>query len=487
MSLSRYKIKAQVPNGVRSMKIQVPNGVRSWKVRMPSLLGAEFDGSSYVGQLDVGDSGLDSTRGTVSLWVKFTSPGAVERVIYNLGGRVDINKGTDNLWRIIGFNNVGVKNLEVRSVHPLVEGVWNHLLASWDIDAGLVHLYSNDVQSEDIRVLTSGVVDYSRTAWTVGATNEGTSPLIGALCAVYYDFGNYYDFSVEAERRKFINGDGGYVDLGEYGRNPSGVSPSIFLNNKAGSFWFNRGSVGDFTSVGELTPANIAPPSKTTVINGQTISGTPQVFVGSGQLEIIDSTFENASGETLLTFNAHPRMQGIVKDVITRNALQGVGINNGDYNYQLQFLRIDSSNMEAGEDHFDLFGSHRVILDTCTADIGTNGFKMGGTGSQGNKAIDCDASNMTNYGFGSNGAVGTEFIRCTASDCGIGFVAADNAYLRNCTATLNLTTGLRVQNNSVVYVFDSNFSSTVVDTGCTLYAENCNLGATSGGGTIIET
>ena len=59
----------------------------------------------------------------------------------------------------------------------------------------------------------------------------------------------YFDFSVEANRRKFFDALGYPVDLGSDGSNPSGDQPHVYLN--AG---FHNGT--NLGAGGNFTPSN---------------------------------------------------------------------------------------------------------------------------------------------------------------------------------------------------------------------------------------
>jgi hypothetical protein len=71
--------------------------------------------------------------------------------------------------------------------------------------------------------------------------------------------GQYIDFSVEANRRKFIDANGKPVDLGADGSTPTGTAPAVFFSGDASGFGTNKGTGGTFTLTGALTDATTGP------------------------------------------------------------------------------------------------------------------------------------------------------------------------------------------------------------------------------------
>ncbi len=71
--------------------------------------------------------------------------------------------------------------------------------------------------------------------------------------------GQFIDFSVESNRRKFIDADGKPVDLGADGSTPTGTAPAIFFSGDPLAFPTNKGTGGSFTLAGSLTNASTSP------------------------------------------------------------------------------------------------------------------------------------------------------------------------------------------------------------------------------------
>lgn len=103
-----------------------------------------------------------------------------------------------------------------------------------------------------------GYADASFGDWQIGPTSVGYAGVAEVWAAQ-----EYIDFSVEANRRKFISAGGKPVDLGATGATPTGNQPIIYLSARAGDsaadFLTNRGTGGDFTASGTLALAGTSP------------------------------------------------------------------------------------------------------------------------------------------------------------------------------------------------------------------------------------
>lgn len=69
----------------------------------------------------------------------------------------------------------------------------------------------------------------------------------------------FIDFTIEANRRKFIDAAGKPVDLGADGSTPTGTAPAIFFSGDHATFGTNKGTGGSFTLTGTLTDATTSP------------------------------------------------------------------------------------------------------------------------------------------------------------------------------------------------------------------------------------
>lgn len=134
-------------------------------------------------------------------------------------------------------------------------GTWHHLLLSWDLTSGNTfandfHMYLDDV---DIKPGSGTFVDGTELEWMLdvntGRIEFGNTTALSpnwALSTVWFTHSQYIDFSVQANRRKFIDSSGDPVALGLTGELPTGTQPEIYLDDPVATILTQRGSAGDF-------------------------------------------------------------------------------------------------------------------------------------------------------------------------------------------------------------------------------------------------
>jgi len=125
------------------------------------------------------------------------------------------------------------------------------------------HLYVNDVSDLLVAVYVNEIINYTVESWVVGASSTGTFKFNGAIAELWFNMGQYLDFSVEANRRKFISATGKPVNLGSDGSTPTGVAPIVYQRinggDAAAGFATNLGTGGNFSVVGSLDIASTSP------------------------------------------------------------------------------------------------------------------------------------------------------------------------------------------------------------------------------------
>jgi len=141
---------------------------------------------------------------------------------------------------------------------------WLHVLASWDIASAATHLYVNDADDKDPTVVaTNDTIVYTDTNFQVGAGGGSLNKVDGCLAEVYFAPGQYLDFSVTNNRRKFITSSLKPVYLGTNGAGPTGTAPAVYLHldpsETVANFATNRGTGGDFTITGALAAGSTSP------------------------------------------------------------------------------------------------------------------------------------------------------------------------------------------------------------------------------------
>lgn len=232
-----------------------------------SSKGATFDGTTDYLTRGAGLTGAaDSKLLTFSGWFKWD--GAVEggRVVASVttvGGATqrtrvhfDSTPGS-NRFSVSGYNAAGAQILAAGAAQIPVAGRWCHYLFSADLsNAAKRHLYIDDVSDVNVGTHTNDTIDFTMADWGVGALPDGSIKLDGDLADVWFMPGVYIDFSVEANRRKFIDSMLRPVGLGADGSLPTGTPPLIFLSGEIAAWHTNKGTGGGFTVHGALAEAS---------------------------------------------------------------------------------------------------------------------------------------------------------------------------------------------------------------------------------------
>lgn len=236
-----------------------------------SVAAADFNGTDTAFVRNAALSGItNSKRATISAWI---APRAIgNRAIYRAN-----DLGIAPLG-ILNSTNLAVSSmrngplsanqivlLQSSATAMVADGIWRHVLISWDLAAGLRHLYLNDVadRSGDT-VVDSAPSATSHTAFGIGRVPGSTSGRYnGGLAEIYFNFEEYIDLSVEANRRKFISAEGEPVSLGEHGELPTGSPPISYHHLQVGdppeAFGLNRGTGGDFDPEGAMALYSTSP------------------------------------------------------------------------------------------------------------------------------------------------------------------------------------------------------------------------------------
>lgn len=141
-----------------------------------------------------------------------------------------------------------------------LSGGWHSFLASCrtNFPAGskIVHIYLDDVD------VTANVAD-AAVAFTmlfnglpISIFGDGFTSdyLLGDFANMWIAPGVYIDFTVMANRRKFITAANKPVNLGSDGSTPTGTAPAIYFTGNASSFGSNAGPGGSFLQVTAFNP-----------------------------------------------------------------------------------------------------------------------------------------------------------------------------------------------------------------------------------------
>lgn len=228
---------------------------------------ADFDGTNDWMARGAGLTGAsDSKTGIFSCWARLDVD-QLSVILRNSNARVSIdwNNSPSTELSIALKNSAGTTVLVMITTAGSGAGAtWHHFLASWDLAASATHLYLDGVS--DLSILSGPVdsaVDYTDTDWAIAATVLGGLKYSGCLTEMYFAPGQYLDFSLVANRRKFISASGKPVHLGATGSLPTGTAPLLYhhIDNAeaVANFATNRGTGGNFTITGTLDTGSTSP------------------------------------------------------------------------------------------------------------------------------------------------------------------------------------------------------------------------------------
>lgn len=221
----------------------------------------EFDGSTYLNGANPFPT--NSKRYTGSFWIKINEvDGALVDISNNQGAwpRIYRQGGGDNRFRFRS-NSVDINS----NTSSLLGGSWNHVLYSFDAsDPTKRHIYINDIDEFGgaITYIDAAIDSSSGGPYFLGGRDFANTNAY-EIADWWMDSGTYIDFSIEANRRKFIDENGRAVNLGTDGSRPTGRTPDIFLSGDTATWHTNDGSATGFTENGALTDASTSPSGTT--------------------------------------------------------------------------------------------------------------------------------------------------------------------------------------------------------------------------------
>ena len=218
--------------------------------------GGEFDGTNDYFDRGADLTGLaDGKKGIISFWTTLKEDVNTKYIIQAALGRFQLTV-TDTVL-LQGKNSANTAILIMIGDTALsAPTVRQHFLMSWDLSVPTGHLFRND--ADDLKTgptFTDDTLDYVTATpdWGVGATSAGVGPYEGCMWELYFNSVDYLDFSIEANRRKFISAAKDPVFLGNNGELVTGSQPILYFSGVAAEFSKNLGSGGVFNENGALT------------------------------------------------------------------------------------------------------------------------------------------------------------------------------------------------------------------------------------------
>lgn len=205
--------------------------------RTPGEFGTNFTAITDYLQGTDNTPFVESKTFTMSFWFRRDVNGVERFFAINPSRTFNPSIGTSATFEILGRNSAGSNVLLMTGDTSLSNDftTWWNVLVSVDMsDTGKRHIYLND-SAETLSVTTyvDDLIDFVGTQYRLANLNSNN----GCSCSIsefYLDVGTYTDFSVEANRRKFIDASGEPVDLGKFGELPTGSRPEIYMSKGDG-------------------------------------------------------------------------------------------------------------------------------------------------------------------------------------------------------------------------------------------------------------
>jgi hypothetical protein len=218
----------------------------------------------------------DSNKGIFSGWFRLDGGDASALAILSgftspVNESIQIYRNASNKFSVslLASGSPGSQRVLLMSNTSYVAGAtWYHFLASWNGDTTTGHLFVND--ADDLNTVTD-VVSASTSDLTcangyaigVSSANLTAYKFNGCMAEVYFAPGQYLDFSLVYNRRKFISASGKPVHLGTTGALPTGTAPIVYQHlddsEAVANFATNRGTGGNFSITGTLDTGSTSP------------------------------------------------------------------------------------------------------------------------------------------------------------------------------------------------------------------------------------
>jgi hypothetical protein len=230
--------------------------------------GVNFDGTNdYLVRASDFTGNADSKKFTICGWfANLNSGSGLTPQIWIAGdftggnAGFSVNAQSSGLINISGSNAAGGGILQVLSTAGALpsSATWKWLGISIDMaNSSQSKIYVNDTDvTATPSTFTNDTFDLTKSIHYCGATNSGSGAfnlLQSDVAELWVGYGQHIDFSIEANRRKFVTSSGKPTFLGADGSTPTGVAPTVYFRGGASTFPTNQGTGGAMTLVGSLT------------------------------------------------------------------------------------------------------------------------------------------------------------------------------------------------------------------------------------------
>jgi len=227
-----------------------------WEIS--TVLGASFDGTNdFLTRGADLDGNVDGKQGIFAARIRFNSgDGIQQRLVFSGGGFFDIQRTAANDLQISAFNSAVslIMNVRTTTNSVRVQDGYVAILGAWDLAAGTIQLYLNDVDDTNIITNVNDNINYTNTQYTFLGRDNATG-LADVDCTFFYlNTAEYIDISIPATRRLIFNLDGtpAMSPTGN-GSELTGTQPIVYLAGDFAQWENNKGSGGGMTVTGALT------------------------------------------------------------------------------------------------------------------------------------------------------------------------------------------------------------------------------------------
>ena len=204
----------------------------------------------------------DGKRMIVSFWFALNgTSGFFWKAVGSQTNSINFERRSNNKWRVELRNAATQQILIVDSNDTFTnDNIWKHFLFSCDLGLGMgiSHLYIEDANQKDESINNDELIDYTVPNHFVGGDLNDVN-WDGCLAEVYLNYAEYLDFSIVANRRKFISAD--LKAVPNLGSIPTGTDPIGYFKGAAAAFEINSGTGGDYSQIdGPFSNCVDAPP-----------------------------------------------------------------------------------------------------------------------------------------------------------------------------------------------------------------------------------
>lgn len=239
-----------------SDKVQPPfiyNGTNGhWETVYRASNGVLFDG---VANMSLVETLPTSQKGTISFWIKRTSSGTQEYILYIDGtssAYLNVYLDSDDKIKIRGATTSGFVCLSMDSSTTIADTAWHHVLISWDSSAGSRKLYIDGISRLGTSSSSANTIALSGTLY-IARNAANTNKLQAALQDFLFLPSRYLNLSTTSVQRQFRDEAGRPVPW------PADDTPGVYLRGPLDQWYVNKGYAGTLFTIPTATDEGTSP------------------------------------------------------------------------------------------------------------------------------------------------------------------------------------------------------------------------------------